>query len=106
MNQKYGTPTKISPLINNMKLKTSTSLYENEKAKVQADEKCGNLNDNKTRRIFTAELKTAFTRAAFQQWRIAANTTRKPNKITVEAERAIQPLAATAAMKTLNHIQI
>jgi len=95
MNQKYSTPTKITPPINRVKCESSASLLENEKAKVQVDEKCDNLNDNKTRRIFTAELKTAFTRAAFQHWRTAVDTTRSPTKITAEAKRAIQPLATT-----------
>jgi hypothetical protein len=34
MNQKYGTPTNLTPPINSLKMKTLTSLHENEKTMV------------------------------------------------------------------------
>ena len=56
INQKYSIPTKPTPLTNNIKMKTSTSLHENVKTKVQTDVKCSNFKDNTNRKIFTKEL--------------------------------------------------
>jgi len=71
MNQKYSIPIKITPPINNDKMKTSTSLQKNKKSKVQADKTCKTINDNKIGKVFTKELKIKFQKAAFQQWRAA-----------------------------------
>ena len=41
LDKKYGTPkTRLTPLINNEKIESPKSLHENEKQKIQADEKC------------------------------------------------------------------
>jgi hypothetical protein len=62
------------------------------------------VNDNKTRRNFTAELKTAFTRAAFQQWRLSGIKAKSPDKIPEEAESTFQPSTTIAAKLNVSKV--
>ena len=81
LHQKYEAPITKTPPMNNKKKGILEPLHENEKDTVQVDDKCGNFKDNKTKRIFTQELKTSFTRAAFQKWKMAVETTSTEDKI-------------------------
>jgi hypothetical protein len=101
LNQKDKTLMRTTPPVNNNKLEILAPLHEKEKEKVQADRKCGNFNDNKNKRIFTKELKTAFTKAAFQQWKIATQATRIQESISEKAKcpipSALQTLTSAAS---------
>ena len=96
----YSTPTKITPPINKVKMETSTSLHENEKAKVQADKTRKTIDDNKFGRVFTEELKIKFQKAAFQQWRAA---TKIP--LPIEVLPSLVQTKMTAMNEPASHVK-
>jgi hypothetical protein len=69
INQKYGTPIITTPMITTPPLKHEKTEYStaSHELEVKSEQK-----DNKISKIFTKDLKIAFARAAFQQWKIVA----------------------------------
>ena len=66
INQKYPTQIEKTPP-NNGKPVILTPQHENENKKIPTDNKVYKCNDSKAKKVFTTELKTAYTKAAFQQ---------------------------------------